>query len=76
MTDFCGHGSGPCGFLRAENFWNTWSQNPPPDFKNCPVLNKSPTFFGAGRFGIVEEEFLDCLTFEDGTDRLSRNVGN
>jgi len=20
MTDFCGHGSGPCGFLRAENF--------------------------------------------------------
>jgi hypothetical protein len=24
----------------------------------------------------LQEFFLDCLTFEDGADRLSRNVGN
>jgi len=60
MTDFCGHGSEPLWFLKSREFLNTWSQNPLSDFKNCPVLNKSPTFFGAGRFGIVEE-FLDCL---------------
>ena len=32
--------------------------------------------YGTRRFSTVQEEFLDCLTLEDGTDKLSRNVGN
>jgi hypothetical protein len=49
------------GLLRGVKWFET-------DVLGLPI---SPIFKGQA----VQEEQLDCFTFEDGTDRYSRNVG-